>query len=257
MAQKQGFVFDPRTAVEIEVLADRPVTRVEVPLRRGGVITGRILDPRGEPLAEISVMLMRKVATSSGGSPGMPTIPTQTNDLGEFRLAGIPDGEYTLLATVRSASMLTPRAPAVRPTALAPTYYAGVTDHTQSGNIVVRAGDTISGLEWRMISAPAFTVSGVVVAQDGRVVPDAMVQLFYDTTVPGPPPTLGVRTNADGTFAVAGVVSGKYTISASPLIRAGTTMTTSMNFTISRQPLVVDNADVSGLKVLAQPPPQR
>src|SRR5262249_40827916 len=71
---------------EVETSPDgRPV---EIRLKRGAVIGGRVLDQFGEPVADARVML----ETSSNGSSDRRTVAsTTTDDLGEYRLGGLPE----------------------------------------------------------------------------------------------------------------------------------------------------------------------
>ena len=66
------------------------------------MITGRILDEFGEPLADAQVAAMR-YQNMGGRRRLMPAgRPAMTNDIGEFRLFAIPPGQYYLSATLRN-----------------------------------------------------------------------------------------------------------------------------------------------------------
>ena len=116
-AQKQGYVFEPRDASVVDVVANQMFT-VELTLRRGGVLAGRILDERGEPLSDMRVAALRRMPDRGNrvmfaGGPMGPG--GSTNDLGEFRLAGLAPGEYTITATPMPGPMGGPRAAARQP----------------------------------------------------------------------------------------------------------------------------------------------
>src|SRR5438128_273465 len=130
-AQKTGLVSlsPPDRPTTIDVVADR-TSELRLQMKKGAAITGRVLDPSGEPLADVSVMVMHHVDHPAG----MPSrlLPAgvqgqQTNDLGEFRVSGVPPGEYFIVAMPRGRSPF--GGPAVAPpsgnarTTVATTFY--------------------------------------------------------------------------------------------------------------------------------------
>jgi hypothetical protein len=90
----------------VEILDRQTVEKVDFALPRGGVITGRILDEFGEPLADAQVAAQRY--QNMGGRRRLVPAgrPAMTNDIGEFRLFAIPPGQYYLSATLRSMGMM-------------------------------------------------------------------------------------------------------------------------------------------------------
>ena len=76
-------------------LADKQVLdKADIFMPRGGVISGRIVDEFGEPVTDAMVSTMRQ--TWLNGRRRIQTTGriAQTNDLGQFRLYGLPPGEY-------------------------------------------------------------------------------------------------------------------------------------------------------------------
>ena len=72
---------------------------------RGSVIAGRIVDEFGEPVADAA-----SARCGSSGPSGRRKLTAatgriaQTNDLGQFRLYGLPPGEYYVSATLRNGA---------------------------------------------------------------------------------------------------------------------------------------------------------
>jgi hypothetical protein len=83
----------------MQLAAGQSIDSVELRLQKGSVIAGRVFGPSGEPLTDARVMAMRRVQTA--GAPGrfLPGSLGQTNDLGEFRIAGLGAGEYIVAAS--------------------------------------------------------------------------------------------------------------------------------------------------------------
>jgi hypothetical protein len=101
-AERTGYV-SASLAGPLTVAPDRPLDAIELELIPQAVVTGRVLDEDGEPLEQARVVLV----------PAKPQVPQprfmlrprqlqQTNDLGEFRLAGIAPGSYFLQAAVET-----------------------------------------------------------------------------------------------------------------------------------------------------------
>ncbi len=88
-------------------LADKQVLdKADIFMPRGGVISGRIVDEFGEPVTDAMVSTMRQ--TWLNGRRRIQTTGriAQTNDLGQFRLYGLPPGEYYVSATLRNAEVM-------------------------------------------------------------------------------------------------------------------------------------------------------
>jgi 5-hydroxyisourate hydrolase-like protein (transthyretin family) len=86
----------------IEILDRQIVERVDLALPRGAIVTGRVVDEFGEPASEIQIA-MQRYQFMQGQRRLMPVGRTATtNDIGEFRLFGIPPGQYYLSATWRN-----------------------------------------------------------------------------------------------------------------------------------------------------------
>src|SRR5437899_2403111 len=99
-ARKIGFIADgPSSMFEIEPGQERD--GVTVSIERGGVITGRVVDPFGNPLNDAYVSVLQR-ARSEPRPPALISWPvprsepvaasSRTNDIGEFRIIGLRSG---------------------------------------------------------------------------------------------------------------------------------------------------------------------
>ena len=99
---KSGFVtmqygqtrpFEPGRPID---LADAQVMeKADVALPRGSAVSGRILDEFGEPVADATVAGDAHAVFDAASAGWSPTgRASTTNDLGQFRLFGLPPGEY-------------------------------------------------------------------------------------------------------------------------------------------------------------------
>jgi protocatechuate 3,4-dioxygenase beta subunit len=226
-AQKTGFapLNDPgRGPTPTTQVAAGQTFDIYLQLQKGAVIVGKVLDASGEPLTDARVMALRRMNISAPGMPPRllpaPTQgPQQTNDLGEFRLSGLPPGEYVVAAMPRAAGPF--GGPGVTPsstgTAVTTTYYPGTIDQAGAHSVTVGAGQTVDNIVFSIQSAAAFRVSGRVVDENDAPISGAMVMLMGDPRGGAAflGPTGNARTGTDGRFTIADVPSGTYRITAS------------------------------------------
>jgi protocatechuate 3,4-dioxygenase beta subunit len=94
-ASREGFAA-PRRPTRITVEAATPALNLRlVPL---AVITGRVTDRDGDPVAEAYVETLRTIWVN-GARQLRAAATTRTNDRGEYRLFGLPPGRYRLRAS--------------------------------------------------------------------------------------------------------------------------------------------------------------
>jgi protocatechuate 3,4-dioxygenase beta subunit len=227
IVQKAGFAaMNGLGMPELDLKGGERRDGVIVTLQRGAVIVGRVLDENGEPLVDSRVMALQKSAVRATSSRGMlmPAGPgAQTNDLGEFRLFSLPPGEYYVLAMPGSHFG---GSPASHGTAMLPTYFPGSADSAAAHPITVGGGQTSGDVVIRMISTPAFQVSGVVIDEAGRPVVNAMVRLMADEPTAAPIFVMSrshpSRTDTSGRFTINSVTNGTYNLLASaPVVISG------------------------------------
>ena len=215
----------------IELADGQSIDNLQVPMQKGAVISGRILAPNGEPQTDVLVLAMRRVSgPPAAPNPRLVPVPMQgsqqTNDIGEFRIAGLAPGEYFVSAAPRGQSPFggpgveLPAATASR-TTLTATYYPGTIDIAAAQPIAVARGAEVGNISFTLQAAPAFRVSGIVVDEDGNPVGGAMVTLMRDprggTFMPGPP--AGGQSTTNGRFTIGSVVAGTYRANASLPVR--------------------------------------
>src|SRR5258708_18176400 len=105
MQYGQNRPFEPGRPLD---LADaQKMDKVDVSLPRGGVLAGRVVDELGEAVADADVTAMR-MQFANGKRRLVPSRRNSTtNDLGQFRVYGLPPGEHHVSATLRNPSSIT------------------------------------------------------------------------------------------------------------------------------------------------------
>lgn len=258
---KAGYVFDLMLTAAgvpqrppIQVAGGQALDLGDVALTRGGVIAGRVLDPSGEPVANARVSAMRRVSIPASNLAYVPTgQPSQTNDLGEFRVFGLASGEYIVAAAPTAMASASTAS-----TVLTTTFFPSATDQASATTVAVTAPDSVNGIEIHLTSVPAHKVSGVVVDENGAPVADAIVMLMPGGRGPiMPGPSGNVRTGPNGGFILGGVAAGIYRATASQMLPNGRGGGTA-SFAFMSGPgqagteVVVNDADVSGVRIVIQ-----
>ena len=173
-AQRQGFL-DPiqaRSAALRTVLMvgeNQQLTGVVVRLIPHAVISGRVLDADGEALAGVQVVALRwgyvngkrQLTRAGTGSTFL------TNDLGEYRIAGLAVGNYFVMAGTPRVGMLYPysdRPPQETPElAHTNTYYAAATDPAAATPVRALAGREVRGMDIKLIKTRTVSIRGRVI----------------------------------------------------------------------------------------------
>lgn len=91
LVSKGGYASE---TVQVPGADDPPPAELLVRLSRGGAISGRIADSSGAPVFGTEVVARRTDAGGGGARPG--TYTAQTDDLGEYRIFGLPAGRYSV-----------------------------------------------------------------------------------------------------------------------------------------------------------------
>jgi protocatechuate 3,4-dioxygenase beta subunit len=209
------------------------------------VITGRVVDEDGDPLAGYGVSLLRK-------RPGKSREPElageeRTNDLGEYRFPGLFPGQYLVaVVPIPDISNFLPKSkdpaePAAKPDlSYLTTYYPGTTDSTQASVIDLRAGDEMP-VNFTLVPARSYRIRGVVTGIPANQKP--MVQLISRGVTQRMD---GADVSTDGQFEIRGVAPGSYSI---------TVFSGAEGQTLSaRQNITVVASDVDGIKLLPTRP---
>ena len=157
-ASKGGFVslqFGQRRPSEsgtpIELGDGQTVDKITIALPRGSVLGGRVTDEFGEPVANASVSAWRYAF--AGGARRM--VPAQganasdtTDDQGQFRLFGLPPGEYYISAMLRSGGPEVTD-PMGELLGYAATYYPGTTNIAEAQRITLAVSQEKHRREFR------------------------------------------------------------------------------------------------------------
>src|SRR5215471_8754851 len=138
---------------------------LDLTLTHNAVITGRIYDEAGEPLAGANVMTMQ-MRFFNGRRRLVPTRGnTASDDSGQYRLGGLEPGEYYVYATSRETWDTDP--PESKTMGFMPTMYPAAIEMTNAQRVRVRAGQEAAGIDIALVPGRAGTISGTAVNSQG------------------------------------------------------------------------------------------
>ena len=214
------------------------------------VVTGRVVDEDGDPVANSQVQLAR-TSYAQGKKQLSYANGAQTNDLGEYRIFGVAPGKYYLAVNYRPSLYMNSvdrSAAALSDEEYVPTYYPGTTELSAAAQIDVPAGGQLPSISMKLVKMHTMRVRGHVsqAAISGRANISLMLlprsndsmNMMMAMNRSRPP-------DAKGNFELTGVAPGSYFLRAS--VNSG-----EKGYSV-RMPVDVGNTNVENLNVIITP----
>jgi protocatechuate 3,4-dioxygenase beta subunit len=220
----------------IELRDGEVFDRADIALTRTFVISARVVDEDGAPIADMLV-----TADAFDGRAGGRRSRT-TDDRGAVRLWGYSVGTYKVCAVPNSGPNRQEAEGFVR------TCHHAATSDSEAQPLTVANGDPPE-VEIRMRRTRLFRISGVVIDASGQIAPAASVSLV----IPERSGTSGHNIqNNGGNFSVGGIAPGEYVITAEVPYRSDPDdRTRPVGYALVN----VQSADVENLVVAMSEPP--
>jgi carboxypeptidase family protein len=213
---------------------------VTVTLIRGGVITGRVTTPEGEPV--IGAPVLPSMVRDTEGHPIRQNVGriSYTDDRGSYRLFGLPPGVYVVSTAGASSAQSAGRQARI--------YHPSSTVDTATEVTVVSGGE-VGGTDILLRKDPGHVISGSVVG-DGESSPYLMANIFLTNVATGASMFGSARRTASGSndFAIYGVADGVYEIVAR---RNG--FGNEVEFASSPRRVTVKGSDLAGIELRIAP----
>jgi carboxypeptidase family protein len=243
----------------LALTAGQEVTDLLVRLQAAAVVEGRVTDEDGDPLPDAQVAVLRQTFVA-GRTHWQQAGAERTNDLGEYRIAGLAAGNYyvsvspppnfkSLIAAASNAPSPDLRADerpnnsntndssASAATAYAVTYYPGTQDLRQASAVQLRAGDDFPA-NFSLAPSPSVVVRGSIANLGAGSSALVMLQSKdFNLTLNG------AEIRKDGSFEIRDVAPGAYTVVAT--VSGATPL-------MARQALEVGPENVESLRLLPQ-----
>ncbi|HUS11692.1 MAG TPA: carboxypeptidase-like regulatory domain-containing protein [Pyrinomonadaceae bacterium] len=208
-ASAPAYITVPRNPDSLLPAVHRIGDAVTINLIKGGVITGTVTSPTGQPMVQAAVraMLIRDV---DGKPPAGLRFPLErtTDDRGVYRIYGLAAGAYFVSAGGRMGS---PYNSGVYDSDL-PTYAPSATRDT-AVEVVVRAGEETTGVDIRHRGETGHSISGIV---KGSTSQNALTNIVLSQKLNGAFQMSAITYQAPDSkgFTFYGVADGDYDLAA-------------------------------------------
>ena len=240
-ASKGGYVdveYGQRRPFEkgrpIDLAGGQVLDRIDLTLPQGAVITGRVTDESGEPVAQASVQLSR-YRFFNGRRRLVSIAGDATDDRGEFRIFGVPPADYFL-----SADLSGDFGRSSDPVRYVRTYFPGTAAVTEAQRIRVKLGEELSGVTVALIRQRVASISGVL--RSSSAAPAALAMVIARGANGDEDWRTGM-SGTDGAFTITGVLPGSYTVEARSFLGRDRAFA----------PVTVGNSDVGGVVLTISP----
>ncbi len=251
--QNYGATRAGMPGTKLNLTAGQSMASVEIKLVPFGVITGKVVDQDGDPVTNVPLSVMRwgfgrgsRQLQNSGGGV--------TNDRGEYRIFNLPAGRYILVARPNRPGgyvQMADVSPGRRIVARAEqgtesngtTFYPSSLDAASAASIPLSAGQEIAGIDIQLRKTRVYEVQGKISGFRPKLRFFVHLQPKGESGAASAGGYSGSVRPDDGTFRIAGVPPGQYTLMALADNRAG-----------AWQDVSVGDSDVEGLTIVVAEP---
>jgi hypothetical protein len=236
----------------LDVATGQVLDKIDFSLPRGSVITGRVTDEFGDPIADAQVQAMRYQFTSGQRQLVSVGRAAVSDDIGQFRIFGLMPGEYLVRAAVRTNTQMGMMAAAAEePSGYPPTYYPGTTDVAQAQAVTLALGQELNSVTFSLTPARLARISGTVLSSTGKPLSGAVVLVRPRAGGGSGMFNIGGanQVGADGSFTLNNVPPGEYTLDVQQRPRDLQSVTGGQ-LEFASLPLGVSGDDINGVTIL-------
>ena len=241
----------------VDVAAGQKVEGLTIRLALAGVITGRVLDDAGEPVAGAPVMALQRKRAGDGTRLTPSMYSRSTDDTGSYRLFGLAPGRYYLSVQPDEGQRSRVGVVHTASTSLAPTYFPSTPVASEAQAIDVAAG-TETNADITLVVTQVTTVSGEVVDADGRAPIVGFINLMARGEDGAGRAFAGMQTmNKSGAFTLSGVAPGDYTLQVHAYFDEAEMRRVAISGTLEghgvTMPLSVSGTAITDLRIVVPP----
>jgi protocatechuate 3,4-dioxygenase beta subunit len=237
----------------VNVAEGETITKIDFPLVRGGVVTGRITDAEGHPLIGEPVSIVTKDSTGDAG-PQMAMLggsKNQTDDRGVYRVYGLAPGSYKVSVGQASSSGGAASIMGMGGSQYVKTFYPGVQEEAKATILEIKEGTEAKSVDIS-VGKPGtgFSVAGRVIDADSNN-PVANVYIGHSSVNESNQEMAGMnftgnQTDANGKFRLEGLRPGRYAVYTFAAGQVNSTYSEPVQFDIS-------DSDVTGIEIKVRP----
>ena len=198
--------------VPIELRDGETRRQVDVALRPGGAIAGRVTTQDGQPLAFAEVEALRPQLERSLRVL-VPVGRAESNVRGEFRIIGLPPGHYYIAAIDPADEGTEDATGRIR---WAQTFYPGTASPGAAEWVRLTSGATLTAVNFPLLNTSRVSVRGQLInPDDGTLATGSLIMRPESNEGLGLGTAESAVVRPDGTFEFANVSPGDYRLRAS------------------------------------------
>ena len=231
----------------VNITEGEAITKIDFPLVRGGVITGRITGSDGHSIIDERVSVVKVGEPESGPqAPMFDPSRNQTDDRGVYRAYGLGPGNYRVSVGEASANgAVTTRG--MGESHYIKTFFPGVQDESKATLVEIKEGAEVSNVDITVTKpGSGFTASGRVIdADSGKPVVGVYIghsSVNESSQQMGDMNFTGIQTDANGGFRLEGLQPGHHAAYTVATGRDTSTYSDPVSFEIS-------DGDVTGIEI--------
>jgi protocatechuate 3,4-dioxygenase beta subunit len=248
--QRSGYLsiaYGQRRSTEparpVDLADGQRIEKMDFALPRMGVVSGRVVDETGEPVAGVTVWTMRQeyfrgrrrfVPAGSGA---------RTDDTGQYRILGVAPGAYLVMAWLRETWTAGPER---RTFGYACTFFPGTASAADALRVKVAEAQEVPNTDLALVASPAASVSGTATRPDGAPLAGSTVTLSQEFLGSSGGMSTGVSSAtvaADGSWRIRNIAPGEYQLEVSSSGATGPPERTSIT-------VVLQGTDVEGIALV-------
>lgn len=257
MANRTGFVNQsygakaPNTGpgTPLTLSSGQKLKDITFKLTPHGVIVGRVIDEDGDPLANVQLQCQRYMY-NRGKKQLLPFGGGNTNDLGEYRIFGLPPGKYYVSAIYRAQDfgLNIPQNRKDHEEGYAPVYYPNSFTPDSASPLEVTPGAQIRGIDLTLSKTRTVRIRGQVVSGvTNKPVRNTNVSLMPrdNSAMAMMNRNFARGLDPNGNFELHNVVPGSYYVVAQ--------IFEDNKQSVARIPIEVGNSNIDNVRVVVNP----
>ncbi|MEX2663441.1 MAG: carboxypeptidase-like regulatory domain-containing protein [Vicinamibacterales bacterium] len=233
----------------VDVADAAAVGNLDVALPRGGALTGRVVDEFGEPVTGANVSPLRFRYASGRRQLAPVGTGDTTDDLGQYRLHGLPPGDYYVAARQTVFTFL---GTSEDKSGYGQTFYPAAQNVSEASRLTVGVGQEPQNIVISLVPSRVANVSGTMTLASGKPVKQGIVMIreannqVISSIRPG--------MIQDGAWSISGIAPGDYQLVAQAIdleavAASGSTLGMTPEFVT--QPLTVTGDDITGIVLIS------
>jgi hypothetical protein len=219
---------------------------VEITVKLGGTISGRVLDENRRPVEGAAVLVVEPVFNM--GEAGWMVAGSVLSDRdGNYRVGPVRCGHRYHIVAKKQLRARDAAAPAARDSVAVPTWYPDAIHLEESQPVVLTPSEDHRGTDIRLATAPWYCIEGAAAAPGGVTLPALEIAEHFPFTGGWKYAPITAATGADGRFLACGLHSGEYRLTAA----AGAT---ARDRTVASAKIEISDRDLADVRVPVYPP---